>query len=202
MLILGPMAFEAFEMPARLAFGGRQRIATHKLPDGTRVLDMLGRDDAALKWSGTFSGPDAAARARVLDLLRAEGSVWPLSWDAFCYLVVIEDFEASYQRSNWVPYKISCAVLEDQSASPLFQVLSDPALAAALVAGDVIAAAGFGFDATQAPAAIVASADAILAASMPIDIVLALAATGGMAAAAAGRGYAQRAAGNLLNAES
>lgn len=200
MLILGPMAFEAFELPARLAFGGKQRIATHKLSDGTRVLDALGRDDAPLKWSGVFSGPDAAARARVLDLLRAEGSVWPLSWDAFCYLVVIEDFEASYERPNWVPYKISCAVLEDQSAS-LLQVLADPALAAALVASDLAAAGGFGFDPTMAPHAIVASADAILATPMPVDVVAALAAIGGMAPAAAARGYAQRAAGNLMNAE-
>lgn len=200
MLILGPMAFEAFETPARLAFGGKQRIATHKLSDGTRVLDALGRDDAALKWSGVFSGPDASARARVLDLLRAEGSVWPLSWDAFCYLVVIEDFEASYERSNWVPYKISCVVLEDQSAS-LFEVLADPALAAALVVSDLVAARGFGFDPTMAPNAMAASADAILATPMPLDLVTALAATGGMAAAAAGRGYAQRAAGNLKNLE-
>ena len=200
MLILGPMAFEAFELPARLAFGGKQRIATHTLSDGTRVLDTLGRNDAPLKWSGVFSGPDASARARVLDLLRAEGSVWPLSWDAFCYLVVIEDFEASYERPNWVPYKIGCAVLEDQSAS-LLQVLADPALAAALVASDLAAAGGFGFNPTLAPNAIVASADAILAAPMPVDVVAALAATGGMAAAAAGRGYAQRAAGNFMNAE-
>ncbi len=200
MLILGPMAFGAFEMPARLAFGGKQRIATHKLPDGTRVLDRLGRDDAALKWGGTFSGPDAPARARILDLLRAEGAVWPLSWDAFCYLVVIDDFEASYQRPNWVPYRISCTVLEDQSASPLFAALAGPALAAALVAGDLSAAGGLGFDATMAPTAIVVAADAILAAPLPVDILGALAATGGMAVAAGARGYAQRATGNLMNA--
>ena len=204
MLILGPMAFDGFEMPGRLAFGGKQRIATHQLPDGSRVLDVLGRDDAALRWSGAFSGPDAPARARVLDLLRAGGAVWPLSWDAFCYLVVIEDFEASYERPNWVPYKIRCVVLEDQSAPAALLWPADPAYAAALVAGDLLAVSGFGFDSSMAPGVLVASAGTTLAAAMPdgagaAGVMAAISAAGGMAQAAAARGYAQRAAANLIN---
>jgi len=147
-LQLGPVTFQDFEMPAQVAFGGAQRLAVHVLPGGARVIDAMGRDDADVVWTGAFSGNDAADRARQIDLLRAEGGVQALAWDAFCYLVVIASFEASYQHVNWVPYRIACKVLADQT-QPAFAPTA--ALAATLVA-DLTAATAI--NATAAIAAV------------------------------------------------
>jgi hypothetical protein len=40
-LLIGPVLLEAFELPARVAWGGRQRLAVHRLPGGRRVIDAL-----------------------------------------------------------------------------------------------------------------------------------------------------------------
>lgn len=203
MLALGPITFDAYELPTRLGFGGRQRIATHQLPDGTRVLDVLGRDDGPLRWTGMFSGPAAPARARALDLLRAEGGVWPLSWDAFCYLVVIDQLSLGFERPNWVTYRISCMIIADQSAG-VGIVAPDVAVAAALIAADIAAVGGFGFDATRSAAVLVGDTQTALGGPMPdatnaAGVFASVAAAGAVAQAAAARGYAQRALTNSTN---
>jgi hypothetical protein len=134
---LGPVLFADFEVPERIGFGGRQQLVIHQLPGGGRVIDALGRDDADISWSGFFSGEDAADRARVVDTLRAQGQPLPLIWDAFYYTVLIARFEADYNRLNWVPYKLTCTVLRDDSAT-LLAPLAD--LAGSLL-GDLNAAA-------------------------------------------------------------
>src|SRR5689334_14980148 len=63
-LLIGPVLLEAFELPARVGWGGRQRMAVHRLPGGRRVIDAMGRDDADIAWTGVFTGSDAVARAR------------------------------------------------------------------------------------------------------------------------------------------
>src|ERR1035438_3000846 len=110
-LLLGPILFRDFELPERVRWGGAQKLAVHRLPGGARVIDSLGRDDADIAWSGVFSGSDAALRAGTLDLIRAEGSSWPLTWDWFFYTVVIARFDADYTRPNWIPYRITCTVV-------------------------------------------------------------------------------------------
>ena len=72
MLLLGPVVFQDFELPGWVRFGGAQRLAVHQMPGGARVIDMLGRDDAEICWSGVFSGSDAPERARLIDLMRAD----------------------------------------------------------------------------------------------------------------------------------
>jgi hypothetical protein len=123
-LLLGPILFQKFELPERVRFGGRQRMAVHRLPGGVRVVDSLGRDDADIVWSGVFSGGDAALRAGALDLLRAEGGAWPLTWDWFFYTVVIARFDADYTRSNWIPYRITCTVVRDETAAAVEAAIS------------------------------------------------------------------------------
>ncbi len=150
-LILGPVAFEAFEVPARIGFGGHQRIVVHTLPGGARIIDAMGPDDAPIAWSGAFSGPDATLRARLLDTLRSEGAVWTLAWDAFSFSVVVAEFHAQYERSNWIPYRISCTVLADDAAALVQAVVS----AVGLALGDLATAAGFpGVDTGAAVAAL------------------------------------------------
>jgi hypothetical protein len=139
MLTLGPVTFENFEIPSCVAFGGGQRLAIHRLAGGGRIIDTLGRDDEDIRFEGIFSGADATLRARTLDELRASGQVSPLTWDVFFYRVIVRQFEAYYQNSYWIPYRLACTVLRDEASLPVKAVMS---LATDVIA-DVASAAGF-----------------------------------------------------------
>lgn len=227
-LLLGPVLFRDFELPASIAWGGRQRLAVHHLPGGRRVIDAMGRDDAAITWSGVFSGDDAGERARLGDLLRAEGAVLPLTWGRFLYSVVVQDFSVSYERANWMPYRIVCTVLRDEVEGLIEDALS----LVASVAGDLAASAGFGADTGDALAALDApeagrlgtvdhsaalaslgavagaadrslfAADAAMSAASVDDLAGAGEVAGELASAAFARGYAARAYGDLAGAAS
>ena len=223
-LLLGPVTFQRFELPPRIGFGGEQRLAVHRLPGGARVIDAMGPDEAPIAWSGAFAGPDAADRARALDLLRAEGLPLPLAWDAFAYLVVIAAFEAIYERPNWVPYRIACAVLLDPTQA--VATLTGPL--AASVGADLSAAAGVDTSAASAALAApgattlgtgaygtavgaVGAAQASAAAGMSSagaallaagDPVSAANAAGQLAQFADANGFLSRAVANLANATS
>lgn len=142
-LLLGPIAFQDFEIPSGINFGGRQRLAVHRLPDGTRVIDALGRDDAQISFVGIFTGADATLRARSLDELRVAGSTLSLTWDVLFYTVVISDFHADYRSGWWIPYCVVCTVLQDEAST-----LLRPATSLATVAlADISMAAGYASDA-------------------------------------------------------
>lgn len=183
-LLLGPILFQDFELPASITWGGAQSLTIHRLPGGARVIDAMGRDDADITWSGIFSGPNAAVRARELDLMRGDGSLWPLTWDSFFYSVVIARFEADHRRGNWVPYRITCTVLQDEAAA----VLQIPLSLAVTEAQDLASAAAF------APASVPGNLDAQLLQTRDMSQAPALA---GLAAQqAASNGFAARAARN------
>jgi len=141
-LVLGPVAFADFEIPEHIRFGGAQRVAVHKLPGGMRVIDALGPDDTEIAWSGIFGGPDATERALLLDLLRVQGAVLPLTWDVFFYSVVIAGFQAEYRKGWWIPYRLTCTVLRNEAepgvaatTSVAEQATSDLGAAASLAGG-------------------------------------------------------------------
>jgi hypothetical protein len=224
MLLLGPVVFQDFELPARVRFGGTQRLAVHQMPGGARVIDMLGRDDAEIGWSGVFSGSDAPVRARLIDLMRAEGGVWPLTWDAFFYSVIVSRFEADFARPNWIPYRVTCTVLRDEAQALLEEAVS----LIGGVAADLASASGGGIDLTTANSSVAvsgagvrgtgaysaavqtvtfasASADAtVSAAETALQSATGLSgmtsAAGTLAQAADARGFIRRAAANLANA--
>jgi hypothetical protein len=123
-LLLGPIAFRNFEVPASINIGGAQRLAIHRLPGGARVIDALGRDDSDISFSGTFSGPDATLRARSIDEIRAAGLFMPLTWDVFFYSVIINKFEADYRSGWWIPYRISCTIVCAGASSVVASVIS------------------------------------------------------------------------------
>ena len=137
-LLIGPVLLQDFELPERIAWGGAQRMAVHRLPGGQRVIDSMGRDDFDIVWRGIFTGSDAGLRARAIDLMRADGGVWPLTWSSFFYSVVVARFDADYTRENWIPYRIACTVLRDEAEAVVETGLS---LAAGVLA-DVATAAG------------------------------------------------------------
>lgn len=118
-VILGPIALQDFEVPESITIGGAQRLAIHRLPGGARVIDALGPDDAEITWSGIASGPEAVIRIRVLDTLRRSGLPVPLAWDAHAYTVLVSNFEADTVNPYWIPYRIACTVLRDDTAVPL-----------------------------------------------------------------------------------
>lgn len=221
-LQLGPISFQDFELPERIRFGGAQRLAVHTLPGGVRIIDALGRNDADIAWSGAFSGTDAADRARAIDLMRTEGATWTLSWDAFCYLVVVGSFDASYEHVNWVPYRISCKVVQDLAQSPVglaaslaTSVLGDLASVAGIDTSGAIAAVNAAgalapgttayAGAVNAIGSVVAQAQAGMASAgasllMAQDPATAAAAAGQLAGFADASGYSGRALANLDNA--
>ncbi|HET9019773.1 MAG TPA: hypothetical protein VFN46_09305, partial [Acetobacteraceae bacterium] len=191
-----PVTFQNFELPARIGFGGAQRLAVHHLPGGARVIDAMGRDDAPILWSGAFAGPDAADRARLLDLLRVEGLPLPLAWDEFAYLVVIARFEAIYERPNWVPYRIACTVLLDQT-----QAVTDVAVPLIATLGADLSAAGGVVETGAAQAALTVPGAATLGTSAYDAAVQAVGAAQGAAQAGmAGAGAALTAAGDPVSA--
>jgi hypothetical protein len=218
-LLLGPLLLQDFELPARISWGGAQRLAVHRLPGGQRVLDAMGRDDAPITWQGVFTGADAALRARLLDLMRANGSIWPLIWDTFLYSVVVSKFEADFMRVNWIPYKLELTVLRDEAEGLVEDVLS----AGAAVLGDMLAADGLapalglggaGTDAAGLSrlgaagplleSGLAAAGAGLLGASLasPAAVLAARDQAGQLAGLAAARGYVQRAEGNAARAGS
>lgn len=112
------------EIPSGINFGGRQRLTVHGLPGGLRILDALGRDDAQIAFAGVFTGPDATLRARSLDELRVAGAPMPLTWDVFFYTVVIAEFRADYRNRWWIPYRISCTVVQDEASTVVQNAVS------------------------------------------------------------------------------
>lgn len=184
-LILGPVLFQAFEVPAWVRFGGKQRLAVHALPGSGRVVDAMGADDQDLSWSGAISGADASARAQVLDELRRAGQPLLCAWGSWAYQVVIAEFEAQAAGPWWVPYRLRLLVLYDLSRPP---AQSDPALDGV---NDLAQAAALCVTAGLNVDAALVTAGAALAS----DPVTAIAAAASVAQLAAARGYLLRAAG-------
>jgi hypothetical protein len=153
-LLLGPVVFQEFEVPSGINFGGRQRLALHRLPGGARIIDALGRDDAQIAFSGIFSGSDATLRARSLDELRASGLTLPLTWDVFFYTVVISDFHADYRNNWWIPYRITCTVLRDEASALVLPLVSLATAALADIGNAASDALNAGFDLSPLQAAL------------------------------------------------
>ena len=114
-LTLGPIEFSAFEVPSSISFGGCYRIGIHQLANGMRSIDALGADDYDIRFSGTFSGQNAMARAIALDDLRRSGAILPLRWADFSYYVIIRSFVAEFRHSSWIPFKIACIVAQNEA---------------------------------------------------------------------------------------
>ncbi len=185
-LLLGPIQFADFELPASITWGGAQNLVVHRLPGGDRVIDAMGRDDRPITWSGIFTGSDATLRAHALDLMRAEGGIWPLTWQDFFYSVAISSFEADYRRSNWIPYRVTCTVLRDEASA-----LVETALSAVQSAADDLATA-----ATYSTAQSASVSDVF--ASGPTNLGSASALAGSAAQQATASGYLARAARNSV----
>jgi hypothetical protein len=150
LLTLGDIQLDGFEVPASIAFGGAQRTAVHKLLGGARVIDTMGRDDAALAWRGVLTGAAAGDRARTLDAMRVAGNVLSLAWDSYCYDVVISRLDLEFCSPWWITYEIECTVVIDLAqgvdvnvASVADDIIGDLGVATGIVGvASILGAAG------------------------------------------------------------
>lgn len=116
-LLLGDFEFQSYEIPAALPFGGTQKLVTHTLPGGARVIQAMGYDHAPIGWSGLFFGPDAVSRAKQVDAMRIAGIPAKLTWGDFSYMVYVESFTAAWERFYKLPYQISCVIIGEPPAA-------------------------------------------------------------------------------------
>lgn len=112
-LVIGGISLSDWEIPERINFGGKQRVALHELIGGTRVVDAMGPIPDPVTWSGRFRGPSATTRAQALDAMRAAGAEVPLFYLSTFVTVVITEFRADAERPYEVPYTITCTVVSD-----------------------------------------------------------------------------------------
>ena len=138
-LTLGGVPFQDMEVPEKISFGGKQRVAVQQLIGGGRAVEALGLDDGKISFSGIFSGSDAVGRAKLLDAARALGAPLPLVWDGFFYTVIIEGFSAEYRKRNLIPFSITCVVVSD----PLASLAAMAAPVANLIRNDLTVASAF-----------------------------------------------------------
>jgi hypothetical protein len=151
---LGLVTLEAFEIPAAIAFGGKQRLAVHDLPGGGRVIDVLGGADDDITFSGIISGTGADTRAQLLDALRISGASLPLSWSEQYFIVVIAEANFDYRKSWWIPYRLRCVVQSNLT----YGAVATLASAAVSIATTLTTAAGF---LTSPPTALTAAQAAL-----------------------------------------
>lgn len=148
---LGSIIFRDLEVEAGVDFGGRQRLAVHRLPNGDRIIDVLGPDAANIIFGGVFTGSDAVTRAQALDALRKSGQQVTLTWNTFQYGVILSDFSADFENRNWIPYRATCTVVEDDTPTVESDELSLDE--AALASASALVATGFLPGCTVNPAA-------------------------------------------------
>lgn len=137
-LMLGGIIFDDFSTPEHIPFGGRQAMAVHKLPGGSRVIDTLGPDDMDISWHGRFWGDNAMGVALQLDAMRAAGTPMPLSFGGQAWLVVISEFNARIERfPQDVLYHVTCVI----ASAPSQGFLGANFGIGALISADLAAAA-------------------------------------------------------------
>lgn len=118
---LGNVSLFGWEIPSKMPGGGAQQVVVHKLIGGARVVDVMGRDDRDLQWSGYFRTTDqgdAMSRAMLIDAMRVAGGVQVLTWGDQSFNVVISQFTYDYQNNGFLfPYSITCVIASFPSSA-------------------------------------------------------------------------------------
>lgn len=110
-----PFIFDYVEVPESIGVGGQHRMAVHHHVGGGRTIDMLGRDDVDLVWTGLFTGKEAQNRCSYLDGIRVSGKKQRLTWHKYDYDVVIAEFLPKFEKDFRVPYSITFKVVKDNT---------------------------------------------------------------------------------------
>lgn len=130
-VIIGDLVLQGHEVPGRISIGGSQAVTVHKLLGGGRIVDTLGADPGIIAWHGLFVGPEAAARARVLDVMREQGFPRVLSFGDYTFTIVIIQFVYDYKdRGALISYRLRAEIVPDageslEASSSLSAALTD-----------------------------------------------------------------------------
>ena len=203
-VVLGSVVFEGHEVPSRIGVGGAHAVTIHRLPGGGRVVDAMGVDDSAISWGGFFTGPSAAARARLVDSMRQSGELVGLSFGDYAFNVVVVHFEYDLQdRGALIAYRIRTETIPDTVAQAVDSQADVASSLSADVASATTALSGFGLTASQTALSSVTSAIALPgAATSPANLAavgLALQAAGtAVGSSVVGSGSALPTAGDSL----
>lgn len=114
-VLLGDFEFTHAEIPESITPAVAQQIAVKKFVGGKRSVDVMGKDDQDISWSGILSGPNALQRAEYLRYLTAQGNPLLLSFFDLKFNVVISRFSPKIERYYRVPYEISFVIVDDLS---------------------------------------------------------------------------------------
>lgn len=120
-LILGGVVFDDWMTPADMPFGGNQAMKVHKLPGGSRVIDILGPDEMDISFKGVIWAADGSAIAAALNDMRIAGAPVSLSFGGNFYEVIVQKCDLHIHRyPQWYEYDITCVV----ASNPMAGVLS------------------------------------------------------------------------------
>ena len=150
--IIGTLILRGYEVPNHITIGGSQAVTIHKLPGGGRIIDAMGSDDGAVAWHGLFVGPNAAQRARSLDVMRVQGIPQVLSFGDYSFNVIIVHYDYDYQeRGTIINYRIRAEIVPNPAESITTSSDVDVALQGDLDAGQTLIMASVAAATTYAP---------------------------------------------------
>lgn len=115
---LDDFTFQDFEVPEEMAGGVSQRLDTKQPPGGIKIVDATGAEDEPLRWSGSFMGPDAPTRAKLLAAKVRAGRLSTLTWGEFSFSGVLQEFSWRYRGRREIDYRATFEVITDESAPP------------------------------------------------------------------------------------
>jgi hypothetical protein len=112
---LGTVTFSGVEVPEKITWGGGQSNARNVSPGGTVNVSAMGIQYEPLSWSGYFEGPNALDRSRSLYTMMLAGQPVSLAWNDRLYTVLVTRYLCDDTKPNWLPYRIVCDVISDQT---------------------------------------------------------------------------------------
>ena len=104
---LGSVEFFGTEVPEQLlGLGGREAIAVHEFPGGTRTIQPFGAFPTPIRWNGILTGSLALERSVQIDRMRVSGQQVPLIYGPFYWLGYVQSFIPEPRHEWLVPYKL------------------------------------------------------------------------------------------------
>lgn len=118
-LTLDKATFIGFAVPQKFSsLGGRQAIAVHEFPGGTRTLQTFGAFPETITFSGIHTGTNAMDSQQKVDRLRAVGKVVKLQWGRYAWMGIVKDYRAEPGHQFYIPYRLTFEPLQDISGIP------------------------------------------------------------------------------------
>lgn len=114
-LIIGGTPFLDEEHPNDLALAFKRAWAITVNVGGSRVAQDLGPNPGDITWQGELFDANVQQRIAALTAMYAAGQQVLLTWLIYAFNVVIKDFTPTYNHRYRAGYKITIAIISDQS---------------------------------------------------------------------------------------